>query len=89
VLGVENFGLLGVASAIVGYVSLVSDWGFGYTATRDAARHAADPAALHRVFWNTVLAKALLCGGSLAVFLTAIFLIPQWGSCILDLGKIR
>jgi hypothetical protein len=35
VLEVENFGLLEVASAIVGYVSLVSDWGFGYTATRD------------------------------------------------------
>jgi O-antigen/teichoic acid export membrane protein len=37
VLEVENFGLLEVASAIVGYVSLVSDWGFGYTATRDVA----------------------------------------------------
>jgi hypothetical protein len=36
VLGVENFGLLGVAAAIVGYVSLVSDWGF---ATSPIRRH--------------------------------------------------
>jgi hypothetical protein len=45
-------------------------------------RHVADPAALHRIFWNTVLAKAFLCGGSLAVFLTAIFLIPQWRNMV-------
>jgi O-antigen/teichoic acid export membrane protein len=77
-LGVANFGLLGVAAAIISYVSLVSDWGFGYTATREAARHAGNPAALHKIFWDTILAKTFLCGGVLMVFLTAIIFVPQW-----------
>ena len=41
-LEVANFGLLGVASAIVSYVSMLSDWGFAFTATRETARHAGD-----------------------------------------------
>jgi O-antigen/teichoic acid export membrane protein len=73
VLGVENFGLLGVAAAIVGYVSLVSDWGF---ATSPIRRHFIGS------FGIRFLAKAFLCGGSLAVFLTAIFLIPQWRNMV-------
>ena len=45
-LGVSHFGILGIASGIIGYVSLVTDWGFGFTATREVARHATDAAAL-------------------------------------------
>jgi O-antigen/teichoic acid export membrane protein len=79
-LGVANFGLLGVASAMVSYISLISDWGFAFTATRETARHAADPGALRKILWDTLLAKALLCGAALTVFLAVILLIPlpQW-----------
>jgi len=77
-LGVANFGVLGIATAIMGYVSLVTDWGFGFTATREVARHATDAAALRKIYWNTVLAKALLCGCALLVFIAAVWMIPQW-----------
>jgi PST family polysaccharide transporter len=77
-LGVANFGVLAIASAILGYVSLVTDWGFGFTATRDAARHATDAAALRKIYWNTVLAKALLCSCALLVFVAALFVVPEW-----------
>ena len=77
-LGVSHFGILGIASGIIGYVSLVTDWGFGFTATREVARHATDAAALRKIYWNTVLAKALLCGCALTVFIAAIWVVPEW-----------
>ncbi|WGJ16623.1 flippase [Methylocapsa sp. D3K7] len=77
-LGVANFGLLGVASAIVSYVSLLSDWGFAFTATRETARHAGDPVALRKILWDTLLAKGMLCGVGLTIFLIVISIVPQW-----------
>lgn len=77
-LGVTHFGLLGIASAIVGYVTLVTEWGFGFTATREIARNASDPAALRKIYWNTFFAKALLCGCALMVFMAAIWVVPEW-----------
>jgi O-antigen/teichoic acid export membrane protein len=77
-LGVANFGVLGIATAIMGYVSLVTDWGFGFTATKEVASHATDAAALRKIYWNTVLAKALLCSCALLMFIAAVWAIPQW-----------
>jgi len=77
-LGVAHFGILGIASGIIGYVSLVTDWGFGFTATREVARHATDAAALRKIYWNTVLAKTLLCSCALVMFIAAVWVIPQW-----------
>jgi polysaccharide transporter, PST family len=77
-LQIEHFGLLGIASAVTGYVSLVSNWGFGYTATREVARHAADPVTVRAIFWNTLLAKATLCASALVVFITITCCVPEW-----------
>lgn len=60
VLGVEGFGLIGLAGAILGYAGLVVDWGFGFSGTRDIARHKDDPAEVRRILWSIVLAKATL-----------------------------
>jgi O-antigen/teichoic acid export membrane protein len=76
-LGVTDFGLLGMGSAIVSYVSLVTDWGFALSATQKVARHASDPAALRRIYWNTLFAKALLCSIALTVAWAAIWFVPQ------------
>ena len=77
-LGVSNFGLLGIVSAVMGYASLISDWGFGFTATREVARNATDLATLRKIYWNTVFAKALLCSCALAVFIGAASMISDW-----------
>ena len=37
-----------------------------------------DIASLRKIYWNTVLAKALLCGCALLVFIAAVWVIPQW-----------
>lgn len=81
-LGVTHFGLLGMATAIVSYVSLVTDWGFGLTATQQVARHANDPVALRMIYWNTFFAKALLCSCALIVAFAAMWIIPQWSQIL-------
>lgn len=60
VLGIEGFGLIGLAGAIMGYANLIVDWGFGLSGTRDVARHKDDPAELRRIVWSIVLAKTTL-----------------------------
>lgn len=60
VLGLEQFGLLGVASNILGNLVTFTDWGFSLSATREVARNADDPAMLRRLFWDTMAARGLL-----------------------------
>ncbi len=81
-LGVEHYGIFGIASSLIGYVGLVTDWGFGLTGTREVARNASHPAALRKIYWNTLFAKALLCGSALTVFIPAIWIVPQWHQMI-------
>ncbi|MCI0601264.1 MAG: flippase [Beijerinckiaceae bacterium] len=67
VLGAEHFGLLGIASNIIGNLLIFTDWGFSLSATREVARNAKDPHALRKIFWNTVAAKCMLGLASLIV----------------------
>ncbi len=76
-LGVEQFGLLAVASGIVGYVSLIVDWGFYFSAVQQTAQNASDPNHLRKLFWHVVLAKVLLGVGPVCLFLILAALVPS------------
>ena len=52
VLGAEHYGLLGIASNIIGNLLIFTDWGFSLSATREVARNAKDPHALRKIFWE-------------------------------------
>src|SRR5579875_181587 len=67
VLGVEQFGLLGITSEIIANLMAFTDWGFGLSAIRDVARNSRDPVELRRILWDTMAAKALLVLVSLGV----------------------
>ena len=69
VLGVENFGLLGFATALVAYFALLTDYGFNVSATRRIAQFR-DNKALRSEIFNTVLGvKVILaCFSFLALF---------------------
>ncbi|HUI19520.1 MAG TPA: flippase [Methylocella sp.] len=60
VLGVEQFGLLGITSEILTNLMVFTDWGFGLSAIRDVARNSRNPEELRRIFWDTMAAKSLL-----------------------------
>lgn len=67
VLGVRGFGEFGFAFAVASYMAMISDWGFNLSASGQVARARDDGAALTRLFWNTLAAKALLAAMCLAV----------------------
>src|SRR4029453_8820464 len=76
VLGAGHFGLLGIATNIIGNLIVFTDWGFSLSATREVARNAKDPHALREIFWNTLAAKCML---GLASLLSALIIMMCLG----------
>ncbi|WGM31826.1 oligosaccharide flippase family protein [Brevundimonas sp. NIBR11] len=94
VLGVEGFGLVGLATAVVGYALLVTEWAFGLTATQAVAQSQGDAAAVNRIIWSTLLAKTclgLVCGAAIgigALFAPADLRPVLWASIVTLVGMI-
>lgn len=68
ILGTENFGKIMFAQAIVAYFVLFTDFGFNVSSTKEIADAMGDKMKISSTFWNTMLAKMLLCLISLIVF---------------------
>jgi O-antigen/teichoic acid export membrane protein len=67
VLGVAEFGILGIATDIIANLTTFTDWGFGLSAIRHVARNSRNPVELRRIYWDTIAAKTLLAFISLAL----------------------
>ena len=78
VIGVEGFGKIAFAAAVVVWFQTVSDWGFNYTATRDVARHRDDPEKVSEIFSNVLWARVLLMLLSFVILMIAITTIPYF-----------
>jgi len=76
-LGLHAYGVFGLTLAVMSYCMLVTDWGFGLSATQKVAFAAHDPIKLRTIFWDTIVAKMLLGGGAVAVLAVVIIVIPQ------------
>jgi O-antigen/teichoic acid export membrane protein len=77
ILGVHGYGLFGFAIAIISYCTLLTDWGFGLSATQKVAQAVDDPVELSRVFWYTLTARFLLGILAFAVLMGAIVAVPD------------
>lgn len=80
VLGPEAYGILGVASAVMVYFSLVMDFGFLLCATADVADAKDRTSELRRILSSVTAAKLLLAVLSAAFLLILTFVIPAWKS---------
>lgn len=60
VIGVEGFGKIAFAAAVVVWFQTITDWGFSYTATRDVARNRDNLEKVSEIFSNVLWAKSLL-----------------------------
>lgn len=76
VLGLHTFGQFGLATVIVTYGMLLSDWGFTLSANQKVARATHDPALLRRLFWGTLSAKLGLSLLALVLLATVTVCVP-------------
>lgn len=76
VIGVDSFGKIAFASAIIVWFQTVADWGFNFTATRDVAQNRDDKEKVSEIFSNVLWARCLLMIFSFVLLLIALFLVP-------------
>ena len=76
VIGVEGFGKIAFAAAIIVWFQTITDWGFSYTATRDVARNRDNLDKVSEIFSNVFWAKSLLALVSFIVLFLLIEFIP-------------
>ena len=76
VLRPEGWGLVVFSQSFAGWVLLLLNYGFSFSATRAVARHRGDRAELARTVAGVQGAKLLLCLGALAVAAVAAFAVP-------------
>lgn len=78
VIGVESFGRIAFASAIIVWFQTVSDWGFNFTATRDVAKNRDDIDKVSEIFSNVLWAKILLMVVSFVLLAVTIYIVPAF-----------
>lgn len=76
IIGVEGFGKIAFAAAIIVWFQTITDWGFNYTATREVAQNRENKERVSEIFSNVLWARMLLMLLSLCLLLIAIPLIP-------------
>src|SRR5690554_6583130 len=72
VIGVDGFGKVAFAAAVIVWFRTIAEWGFNYTATRDVARNRDDLDKVSEIFSNVLWARTFLMFVSLAILLIAI-----------------
>lgn len=80
VIGVDGFGKIAFASAIIVWVQTIVDWGFGFSATREVARNRDNKVVLSSIYSNVIWTKfflAFICGLVLCVLIVFIPLLKE------------
>lgn len=78
VIGVEGFGKIAFASAVMVWVQTVADWGFNYTATRDVARNRENKDKVSDIFSKVLWARCFLMICSFVLLVLLVSFIPKF-----------
>ncbi|MDQ6664468.1 MAG: flippase [Acidobacteriota bacterium] len=77
ILHPDKFGLIAYSQAFVQYFATITEYGFGFSATRQVAIHRNDPDKLSRIFTAVMAAKLILMMGSFAIMTAVVFATPK------------
>lgn len=78
VIGVEGYGRIAFASAIIIWFQTFSRWGFEYSAMREVAQNRDDAKKISEVFSNIFWSRLLLMMISYVVLIIVIFCVPTF-----------
>lgn len=77
VLGVEKYGLVALAQAVIQYFIILTTFGFELSATREIATHRHDRDRVSRIFANVLGMQALLCCAGFGLLYLLTMLVPR------------
>ena len=80
VLGLSNFGLVSLAQSLAFYWTMLVEYGFNLSTTRQIALHKEDPELLSDIVSRTVLTKGLLLLFSAIAFFILIYTVPYFSA---------
>lgn len=72
-LGIENFGLLIFSQSFIAYFTLIIDYGFNISATREISTHKDDTNHISKVFYSVFFIKIFLLIVSIILFSILVF----------------
>lgn len=75
-LGPEMFGVNAIWVNIIAYLSLLSNWGFDLSANQQVAQSINDMERLRHIFWDTLVARALLALAAVGILLLLFVIFP-------------
>ena len=71
-IGIDGFGVVAVAQAVMLLLSAFTDYGFNQSAVRDISLYRTDSAAISKIFYTVLFSKLVLC---VLAFLSLIVLV--------------
>ncbi len=80
VIGVDGFGKIAFASAVMVWVQTIADWGFNFTATRDVAQNRENLHKVSKIFSNVLWARFTLMLLSFLFLMLLVKLFPIFRS---------
>jgi PST family polysaccharide transporter len=78
VIGTDNFGVVSLAQAVLSFLTVFVDYGFGLSATRDVSIHRNDKHRLSEIFSEVFVVKFLICLACLVLLIILINTFPQF-----------
>lgn len=78
VIGVDGFGKIAFAAAIMLWIQIFTEWGFNQSATRDVAQNRHNPDKVSEIFSNVLWARLLLMVMAFIIILILITTVPQF-----------
>lgn len=92
VIGIEKFGLIAFAQALVQYFMILTDYGFSLSATRSIALVGEHKKKVNALFSSVMTVKLLLAAVSLLILILLLHLIPKfqadWQVYVFSFGTV-